>query len=341
MNISDHSHQAKTNKEFQFESIVGNHPKILEVLNIVAQIANTDVTVLIYGESGTGKELISHALHERSSRRNKPFVPLNCGALPEGLLESELFGHVRGAFTGAIEEKHGWFKYADGGTILLDEIQEMSRTMQIKLLRILQTGEYHLVGSTGFRKCDVRIVAATNRDLEELIRTGRFREELFYRLNIIDLRLPPLRERKSDIPILIQHFMKVFCAKHGKESLQMSPDAKETLNAYDYPGNIRELKNIIERLVVLENKGVIETHHLPRKVFSSSNIANSNTDLSPFKEAKQRAVEIFERGYITECLREAKGNMTRAATNAGIHVTHLYSKIKQYDIDPLRFRANR
>lgn len=333
--------RTELDEKYDFHDILGNHPSIIEILKLVAQIADADTTVLIYGESGTGKELIAQALHKNSSRHHKAFVPLNCGAIPENLLESELFGHVRGAFTGAVDEKQGWFSRADGGTILLDEIQEMSHALQVKLLRILQTGEYHLVGSTEFRKSNVRIIAATNKDLEELICKGEFREELFYRLNIIDINLPPLRERRSDIPVLIQHFLKMFCNRHGKTNPQLSPDAKARLCAYDFPGNIRELKNIIERMVVLNNACIIESSHLPNRVLRGSNGNPYHPNLLSFKKAKQRALERFEREYFIDCLRAAKGNMTRAAANAGIHVTHLYSKIKQYDIDPLIFRDDR
>ncbi len=338
MNIPDHSDRAKIHKEFQFESIVGNHPKILKVLDVTAQIADTEATVLIYGESGTGKELISRALHENSSRRNNPFVPLNCGAIPDTLLESELFGHAHGAFTGAIKEKQGWFGYANGGTIFLDEIHQMTPSLQIKLLRILQTGEYSLLGRTEFEKTDVRIVAATTRSLQELIEKEIFRDELFYRLNVIDITLPPLRERKSDIPLLIEHFLKMFCSKYEKADLRLSRDAEELLCAYHFPGNIRELRNIIERVVILTRGEIIDSSSFPSRILNRVAPETPENSHSSFKEAKRIAVEKFERGYIVECLKLTKGNVTRAARNAGIHVTHFYSKIKQYDIDPYLFK---
>lgn len=339
MYAADNSYRARINKEFQFESIIGNHPKILEVIDITAQIADTDATVLIYGESGTGKELISRALHENSSRRKKPFVPLNCGAIPDALLESELFGHVHGAFTGAIKEKQGWFGYADGGTIFLDEIHQMSPSLQTKLLRILQTGEYSLVGSTEFRKASVRIVTATTRSLHELIEKEKFQEELFYRINVIDITLPPLRERKSDIPLLIQHFLKMFCSKYNKGNLNLSQDAEELICAYHFPGNIRELRNIIERAVVLAKGEMIGRSHLPIRILNRGDPETSKSSCSPFKEAKRLAVEKFERAYIIESLKGTKGNISKAARSSGIHVTHFYSKMKYYHINPHLFKA--
>ncbi|NIT72171.1 sigma-54-dependent Fis family transcriptional regulator, partial [candidate division KSB1 bacterium] len=235
----------------RFEAIVGHDPKIVEILKLVSQIANTEATVLIQGESGTGKELIARALHSNGRRKCQPFIPINCGALPENLLESELFGHVRGAFTGAIKNKRGWFACADGGTIFLDEVHEMSPGLQVKLLRVLQTGQYSPVGSTEISTCDMRVIAATTKNLTRMIREDQFRGELYYRLNVIDIKLPPLRDRKCDIALLIQHFLKFFHTKYGKENLRISRDAESLLLSYTYPGNVRELENIIERAVVL------------------------------------------------------------------------------------------
>lgn len=325
---------------YNFDTIIGCHPQIVKILRLVAQVADADATVLIYGESGTGKELIAEALHYNSRRREKPFVPLNCGAFAENLLESELFGHVRGAFTGAVEDKQGWFGRADGGTIFFDEIQEMSQTLQIKLLRILQSGQYHKVGSTEFQNCNVRIVAATNKDLQELITKGGFREELFYRLNVIDLNLPPLKDRRSDIPKLVDFFLTMFCKQYEKGKIDLTDSVRDQLYAYDFPGNIRELRNLIERLVILDDCGIIDCTHLPEKVLCKQPSKQASDRLAPFKEAKQSAIEEFERHYFVNCLKAAKGNMTRAASNAGIHVTHLYSKVKQYEIDPLLFKKN-
>ncbi len=333
--------RAELDENYQFGSIIGCHPKLIDILNLVAQVADTDATILIYGESGTGKELISRALHENSSRRHKPFVPLNCGALPDHLLESEFFGHLRGAFTGAIREKQGWFGYATGGTILLDEIHALSPAMQMKLLRILQTGEYTPIGSTEFRKSDVRILAATSKNLSDLITREEFREELFYRINVIDITLPPLRERKSDIALLVQHYLRMFAAKYKKGTLQLSPEAKVLLCSYDFPGNIRELRNIIQKIVILATERMIKPENLPDEVVEQDDARESGANSAPFKKAKQIAVEKFERYYITECLRATKGNISHAASQAGIHVTHLHTKLKQYNIDPNLFKIGK
>lgn len=223
--------------KYQFESIIGHHPKMVEILRLVSRIADSDATVLIQGETGTGKELIAQALHYNSHRRDKPFIPVNCGAIPEQFLESELFGHVRGAFTGAVADKAGWFERANGGTIFLDEISDMSPALQVRLLRVLQTGEYARVGSTEIRHCDVRVVAASSRDLRELIREGAFREEVYYRLNVIDIQLPPLRERKTDVILIAHHYLHLFGEKQGNPNLTLSQAATNILASYDYLGN--------------------------------------------------------------------------------------------------------
>jgi len=238
--LGDHWETLEKNlrSRYRFEFIVGHHPKMIKNLKLVSQIADTDATVLIQGESGTGKELIAHAIHYNSKRQDNPFVTINCGALPESLLESELFGHVKGAFTGAIKDKAGWFESARDGTIFLDEVCEMTCELQVKLLRILQTGEYTPVGSTENRKCNVRFVAATNKDLLALVHEGKFREDLYFRLNVIDLELPPLRERKSDIHLLIQHFMHLYTLKCEKKDVNISKDTEGLLLAYNFPGDV-------------------------------------------------------------------------------------------------------
>ncbi|MBN1349179.1 sigma-54-dependent Fis family transcriptional regulator, partial [candidate division KSB1 bacterium] len=244
-------------RNYQFGEFVGNHPKVVEIMNLVAQIADTDATVLIEGESGTGKELIARALHFNSSRKQKKMLAINCGALPETLLESELFGHLRGAFTGATTDKKGKFEIADGGTIFLDEIAEMSPMLQVKLLRILQTGEYSPVGCADVRKCDVRIIAASNKDLKKLVKDSKFRDDLYYRLNIIRLQLPPLRERRSDIMFLAKHFLDFYSRQFGKHNLEFSKATERFLLNYDYPGNVRELENIVQRAVLLTKSNLI------------------------------------------------------------------------------------
>ena len=325
--------------KFRFESIVGSHPKILEMLKLVSRIADTDAAVLIQGESGTGKELIARAVHFNSSRRDKPFIPVNCAALPENLLESELFGHVRGAFTGAVKDKMGWFESADGGTLFLDEIGDMASSLQVKLLRVLQTGDYSRIGSTEIRHCDVRIVAAASRNLQRQMAEGRFREELYYRLNVVDICIPPLRERKCDIPLLIRHFLEQYGKKYNRTSLRLTREAERILLTYDFPGNIRELENMIQRAVVVSEGNVIETGHLPQTVTMKDMPYSENGKRAAFKEAKQLAVDAFEKEYIGECLRTTKGNISLAAKCAGMDVKNFYTKIKKSGIDPKSFKS--
>lgn len=339
MNTCHRLCREELDEQFELKGIIGCHPKLVEVLKLATRVADTAAIVLIYGESGTGKELLARALHENSSRQDDPFVPLNCGAFPDALLESELFGYKRGAFTGAMIDKAGWLEQAEGGTVLFDEIQEMPLALQTKLLRVLQTQEFSPVGSTEIKRCNIRIVAATNKNLPELVDKGNFREELYYRLNVIDLTLPPLRERKSDIPQLIEHFRQMFGARYGKENLEISRDAHNILCDYDYPGNIRELKNIIERCVALTSGEKIETTTLPTHLLVSNSNGSAENELSPFQEAKERVIEKFERTYIIDCLQHARGNISRAARSAGIHVTNLHLKIKKYHIDPHLFKG--
>jgi transcriptional regulator with PAS, ATPase and Fis domain len=304
----------------------------------VAQIADTDAAVLIQGESGTGKELVARALHDNSSRSARPFVPINCAAIPENLLESELFGHARGAFTGAIKDKAGWFELATEGSIFLDEISEMSPALQMKLLRILQTGEYARVGSTEPRFCNVRVIAATSQNLRELIREKKFREELYYRLSVIELWLPPLRERKIDIPVLAQHFLRFYGQKYRKERLGLASEAEALLSRYDFPGNVRELENIIQRAVVLADSETIEIRHLPAGMHPSSEVQTPSEKLLDFKQAKQQAVEAFERQYLTNCLKASGGNISRAAEMAEIDFKNFYTKMRRLGIDPQVFK---
>jgi len=244
-------------KEHNFDEIVGNSPALMEVLQKVEMAAPTDATVLLHGETGTGKEVIARAIHSRSARKARAMVTVNCGAIPAGLVESELFGHVKGAFTGALHNVHGRFEVADGSTLFLDEVGELPAETQIKLLRVLQEHEFQVVGSSQTTRVDVRIIAATNRNLEEDVRTGRFRSDLFYRLNVLPLNVPPLRERRSDIPQLVLFFLERSCQKFGKKIEAVSQDTMDQLMSYDWPGNIRELQNIVERGVVLSNRPVL------------------------------------------------------------------------------------
>ncbi|GHV52608.1 sigma-54-dependent Fis family transcriptional regulator [Deltaproteobacteria bacterium] len=252
--------------------IIGQSTTLQEVFRVLAKVAPTDSTILVTGESGTGKELLVRALHDNSLRSEKPFVPINCGAIPKDLLESELFGHEKGAFTNAIKTRSGRFEMADGGTIFLDEIGEMDGSLQVKILRVLQEKEIERVGGDGVRKVDVRIVAATNRNLEEEVGAGRFREDLFYRLNVIPLHLPPLRERGGDIMLLVSYFLQRFCQKRGRKPLGVSKEAEKALNAYPWPGNIRELENFMERVSILCDGPTVRVTDLPQKILEASGI---------------------------------------------------------------------
>ena len=252
--------------ELNTSGIIGQSTTLADVFRILGKVAPTDSTVLVTGESGTGKELLVRALHANSCRADKPFVPINCGAIPKELLESELFGHEKGAFTHAIRSRPGRFELADGGTIFLDEIGEMELSLQVKILRVLQEKEIERVGGSGCKKVDVRIVAATNRDLEAEVEAGHFREDLYYRLNVIPLHLPPLRERGGDVLLLARHFLDHFCRKKARPPLGLAPDTRRILAAYAWPGNVRELENFMERLSILVDGAVVQPSDLPRKI---------------------------------------------------------------------------
>lgn len=296
------------------EFIVGSNPKMKEVSELIAKVAPTPTTVLIRGESGTGKELVARAIHRHSGLSNQPLVTLNCTALSPTLLESELFGYKRGAFTGAYTDRKGLFEKADGGTMFLDEIGDMSLETQAKLLRTLQTGEIRAVGDMQTRKVSVRIIGATHQDLEKAIRAGAFREDLLYRINTFTITLPPLRERIEDIPFLAEYFLQRARAKVNKHVDSLSPRALTLLKNYSWPGNLRELENIIERAVVLTSSSVIEAAHLPLHV---QDVVAFKPQLG-FKASKSRAIEQFERQALSSYLFEAKGNISRAASLAKI-----------------------
>jgi DNA-binding NtrC family response regulator len=319
---------------------IGQDPKVLELLEMVDRVADTTATVLITGESGTGKELIAQLICGGSSRRKRELVAVNCGAIPESLQESEFFGHVKGAFTGASRRKIGKLEMAHGGTIFLDEIGEMSRSLQVALLRTLQSGEYSPVGSAETRYCDVRVIAAANRDLLELAGSGEFREDLYYRLNIIHLEVPPLRERRGDLPLLCDYFVRALAERHGKRTPQLTPDAQKILFRYHYPGNVRELENVIRRAVILGGGADIAPEHLPPAVLgapvgSSTAVA---AEVEDFQIAKARAVESFERSYLTNILRLAGGVVSRASGRSGLSERNFHEKLKRYGINARAFR---
>ena len=318
--------RAQVRDRYGLPGLLAASAQMAQVVELVRRVAPTSATVLIQGESGTGKEVIAKAIHHASERARGPFVAINCGALPETLLESEIFGHVRGAFTGASGAKKGLFEEAHGGTLLLDEIGEMAPSLQVKLLRALQSGEIRPVGSTQSITVDVRIVAATNRDLEQLIRQGGFREDLFYRLNVIPVTLPPLRERREDIPLLAEHFLGRAGARLGR-SLRLSPAALDRLLRYPWPGNVRELENAIERTAILARHEVIEPDDLPPHV-------TGGVVLGPAPRLERaHTLADTERAHIIQTLERCSWNHSRAAETLGIGRTTLWRKLKEYGID--------
>ena len=308
---------------------MGEHPLMQKINAVVQRVATTDATVLITGESGTGKELVARAIHAYSPRATHPFVPVNCAAIPEELLESELFGHVRGAFTGASSARVGMFQLADGGTVLLDEIGEMSASLQAKLLRVLQNHEIRRVGADQSQSINVRVIAATNKDLTVEVEKGAFREDLFYRLHVIPIHLPPLRARRSDIPSLVQHFLEKQNLKYSR-TIQFAAETLVYLWEYDWPGNVRELENLVERLVVLSDNGSIGPEDLPpyvRSFISEKKIPHPSLNNGEFD--LQQAVERFENRLIDEALRHANGNITVAARALKVNRTTLIAKLRR------------
>ncbi len=323
---------------YRFDQIVGKTARMRQVFDTVARVAATRTSVLITGESGTGKELVARAIHFNSPRKDGPFVVVNCGAIPDTLMESEMFGHVRGAFTGAHTTRHGLLESAQGGTVFLDEIGEVSLPMQVKLLRFLQEHTIRLVGGTQEVKVDVRVVAATNKDLHQEVKAGRFREDLFYRLNVIRIHLPPLRERAEDIPYLAQHFVEKFCREIGREPLVIAPDVMERLKALRYPGNVRELENILEHAVTFGRGRTIEMDALPEHV------RQTRLDtLSPLEDVTQvpeegldleARLEDIERRILLNALRRAGGVRKDAATLLGITFRSMRYKLAKYGLGP-------
>ncbi|GJQ24108.1 sigma-54-dependent Fis family transcriptional regulator [Candidatus Brocadia sapporoensis] len=320
--------------KYKFEGIVGNSNAMLEVLKITSQVCRTESTILVTGESGTGKELIARAIHYNSLRKECPFIVINCGALPENLQESELFGHMRGAFTGAIKDKVGLFLQAQKGTILLDEIGETSPSTQVKLLRFLQDGEIRPVGGNKAIYVDARIIAATNENLEKAVELGKFRKDLFYRINVIRIHLPPLRERREDIPLLVDFFLEKILEKLKKGKRVFSKESMRTLMSYDWPGNIRELQNIIERVVTLSKNEIINVDELPLPVEEFTGL-----NLDPLENKKRKSFIVAtlaeqEKNAIVEALNKYGGNQTKVSQLLGISTTTLWRKIKKYRIKP-------
>jgi two-component system response regulator HydG len=324
--------EARLDKRYGFEGIVARSPKTIRVLETVRQVATTSATVLILGESGTGKELIASAVHQHSPRRDKPFVALNCAALSEGILESELFGHEKGSFTGAVKTREGRFEHADGGTLFLDEVGDMPMATQIKLLRVIEQGEIYRVGSNEPIKVNVRLVAATNQDLQKLIESGEFREDLYFRLKVITLQLPPLRERREEIPPLIDHFIARFSDKHDKPIDGIDPEALKVLQNNPWKGNVRELENCIENMVVVATGRLLSVEDIPPDILHSTPLAAPPSKPS-FQIVAGTSLDEMEKQLIRATLKKTGGNRHEAARILKIGERTLYRKLKQYGIE--------
>ncbi len=313
-----------------FEELVGDSPAMQEVFRIVQQVADSDASVLLRGETGTGKELVARALHKRSARHARPFVAVNCTAVPRELMESEFFGHEKGAFTGAVARRQGRFQQAEGGTLFLDEVGDLDLAVQAKLLRALQEREISRVGGERAERVDVRVVAATNRDLEDLVKEGRFRDDLYYRLNVIPLRLPPLRERPDDVPALVDHFLRSFAERLGRTVPLPPPEVLAAARSYAWPGNVRELRNLCERAALMGWDAVAPL--LGRTAEAPPALAAPEEFSLPLLDARARLVERFEREYLTRLLRQHRGKVGEVARAAGIAERNLYEKLKAYGL---------
>ena len=313
-----------------YRLLIGQHPNIERIQSLMRKVAVTNATVLISGESGTGKELVARQIHTLSGRAEGPFIALNCGAIPAELLESELFGHERGAFTGAVGARHGMFQVARGGTIFLDEVAEMAPPLQVKLLRVLQEHEFRPVGGDRMIKTDVRVIAASNKELFDEVSKGRFREDLFYRLQVIPIRLPPLRDRRSDIPLLIEHFLEKMNSRRPQGPVRLSETAQVQMWEYDWPGNVRELENVVEQLVILADGDTVDVDNLPPSIrrFVSGK-RNPTPTLSEAGFDFNRAVEAFENQLIYEALQKSNGNKQAAARLLGLKRTTLVAKLRR------------
>jgi len=320
-------------REFSFSDIVSRNQRMQEIFALIRKVSDFKTTVLILGESGTGKELIAKALHIHSKRKNAPFVAVNCGAIPHSLLESELFGHVKGAFTDASTDKAGLFEQANGGTLFLDEIGEMPLLLQVKLLRVLQDEEIRPVGSSSVKKINVRVVSATAKDLEREVTAGRFREDLYFRLNVLGISLPPLRERSEDIPLLADHFLAKYGERFGKGGVRLSQNALRMLVGYHWPGNVRELENCIERGLLLCDGDLIDVDSLPESIVGRSELKPDPTAIMPEILSIKKAEEILERELIKRALEKTGGNRTHAARLLEISHRSLLYKLKEYEME--------
>lgn len=321
----------RLDEKFGFEGVIGNSPQMLDVIVRLQRIAPTDASVLIEGDTGTGKELVAKAIHQNSPRKKRPFVPLNCAALSENILESELFGHIKGAFTDASTDRVGKFEYADGGTLFLDEVGDMPLPTQIKLLRVLESGEITRVGSNDLVQVDVRILSATNRDLEKAVSQGSFREDLYHRLKVVTITLPRLIDRREDVPLLIDYFVKEHLSRHGKKINGISTAARRRLLAFDWPGNVRQLRNVIESMVVVDYDEVLDLDDLPAELAPDDVMVERN-QMGGLHELVGKSMDEIEELFIAETLKVTVGNREEAAKMLGIGERTLYRKIKQYGL---------
>jgi DNA-binding NtrC family response regulator len=323
-------------ERYRFDNIIGRSLPMAQVFETVKKVAKSDANILILGETGTGKELVAKSIHANSRRAANAFIPVDCASLPENLLESELFGHEKGAFTGAQTTRPGLFEFANGGTSFLDEVGDISLNLQAKLLRVLQERQVRRVGSNRLIDVDVRVISATNRDLAQLVGKGEFREDLYYRLNVISIALPPLRDRKGDIPLLVQHYIAKYAASGGKEIDGIAPDARRLLEEYRWPGNVRELQNVIERAVVLAERELLRPEDLPEHIRIRTEAAVSAPPIPvnelPLKRAKEEWASSFERDYLIELLKRHEGNISQAAKTAGVDRKTIHRLMKKHAI---------
>ena len=322
----------RLDEKFGFKGVVGSSPQMDRLISTLRQIAPTSATVLIQGESGTGKELVAQAINNNSDRKNKPFVALNCAALSESILESELFGHTKGAFTGAVSERKGRFEYANGGTLFLDEVGDMPMPTQIKLLRVIESREIMRVGSNEPVKVNVRLISATNADLEEAVSSGSFRKDLYYRLKVMTINIPPLRERRMDIPLLCDHFIREFSQLHNKQIESLDSEMRKLLMSADWPGNVRQLKNIIESMVVIDTDTILDHNDLPNPEDLGVKLEELPSSATP-SALVGKSLDEVEKYFIAEALQLTKGNREEASHLLGIGERTLYRKIKQYQIN--------
>ena len=329
--------RSEVSSKYRFENIIGSSPRMQNVFRLIAQCAPTNSTVMLSGESGTGKELVARAIHYNSLRKDKPFVAVDCNSLSENLLESEMFGHVKGSFTGAVTNKKGMFEVADSGTLFLDEIGNISLTTQAKLLRVIQEREFKAVGDTRTQAANFRLITATNKDLKAMVAEGTFREDLFYRINIFPIPIPPLRERREDIPSLAFHFLKVFNTELGKKVTEFSEGAMSSLVHYDWPGNVRELENTIHRAAILATENVVRQAHLTNIVDMGPRIdidvPRTSDELKRIKKAaREKSVENIEKLFVLEALKRNSWNVTRSAEETGMQRANFQALMKKYDI---------